>query len=199
VTTTPSLPPRVLLLLVALTGGPGCVDSERVPQTVPEAPAPQDSRFESKADLLRAIESGTFAERADIEDEAEAPTALPSPPDVPDPVEIEFVRGTALPSDQRNELRELAAALTSDPRLTVTVVGCSDPPGSEAVNLRISRARAETVAAHLEELGVPAAQLGEVVGRGESCEVPERVVHVSAALRGGAERTAATSRRSPDS
>lgn len=140
------------------------------------APPQQNERFSDTAELLEAIEDGTFSERVGSSRIVEVVTLPPR-------VTVEFVRGTGIPEDQAEELQELAARLKANHRVEVDLIGCSDPSGSELVNLRISRDRAEAVAARLSELGVAEAQLDEVVGRGEACEVQERVVQAIPSLR----------------
>ena len=137
----------------------------------------ETSEFRSTTDLLRSIEEGTFAERV----------GTPEPPEpqatVPEAIKIAFVSGSKVPDDQLARLEALAGRLRADTSLRVEVLGCSDPSGSEAVNLRVSRARAESVATKLRGLGVSAQQIAEVVGRGEGCEVQERAVHVTPSRR----------------
>lgn len=163
-------PPTVLALAA-------CPEPE--PVAVPEPPPlvqETDTPFEDPSDLLESIEEGTFAEEVGIVEEIEA-VRLPAP------ITVEFVRGTAVPADQEDEIRQLAEALQTNERFQVDLTGCSDPPGSEALNRRISQARANSVAARLEALGVPSEQLGEVVGRGEDCEEPQRAVLARVSFR----------------
>lgn len=135
-----------------------------------------DAEFADTLDLLDAIEDGTFAKRAGIAEKLEAAT-------LPDPVKVEFVRGSDVPEDQREGLEALAARLRESEQVVVDLVGCSDPSGPEALNRRISQARAESVASLLLELGVAESQIGEVLGRGEDCEVKKRAVHAIPAFR----------------
>lgn len=174
------LPVALLLLfpLLALLALGGCIESEPPPAAEVPAPLPfhEEVVFDSTLELLEAIESGRYAQRAGIAEEVRTAS-------VPEPVKIEFVSGTDVPADQQDELRALAELLKADDRLVVDLVGCSDPSGSESLNLRISGNRAESVARRLVELGVPESQLREVVGRGEDCEVQERAVNAMPALR----------------
>jgi outer membrane protein OmpA-like peptidoglycan-associated protein len=94
-------------------------------------------------------------------------------------VKVTFVSGTEVPDDQMAKLKTFADLLSPDASLKIDIVGCSDPSGSAAVNLRVSKARAESVASQLRELGVSGEQIGQVVGRGEGCEVQERAVHIT--------------------
>jgi len=165
-------------LCVCAAAMDGCGDP--VPRSVPDSPvsAPEESEFSSAMDLLEAIEDGTFAERAGLAEELAAPK-------LPSRVKIEFVGGAAFPEDQAPELRDLAARLESNERVKLEIIGCSDPSGPAAVNLRISQRRAESVASRLLELGVPGDRFDDVAGRGEACDPPERVVHVIPQRREG--------------
>jgi outer membrane protein OmpA-like peptidoglycan-associated protein len=127
--------------------------------------------FRDSLDLLEAIEDGSFARRAGLADEIRQAR-------LPDPVVVEFVSGTRVPDAGDDALRGLASRLDADERLRVDLIGCSDPSGSATQNRRISQRRAESVAARLRELGVGERQLGEVVGRGESCDPQQRVVRI---------------------
>lgn len=167
----------VMLVVLASIAG-ACRKPEPQAVAAPPASLPRASEFSGTADLLASIERGTFDERVGLTEQL---AALKIPP----PVDVAFVRGTRVPQEALGELRELAQRLRANPRLRVDLIGCSDPSGPEAVNLRISQARAESVASELETLGVAESQLGEVVGRGESCEVAERVVHVLPELWNG--------------
>lgn len=138
---------------------------------MPGLPVEIETEFADPLELLEAIERGTFAERMGLTEELAAAT-------LPAPIEVEFVSGTAVPEDQLGEISELASALSGAEGVTLDVIGCSDPSGPEGLNLRISQRRAEAVATRLRELGVKQAAIAEVEGRGEGCDVPERVVHV---------------------
>jgi outer membrane protein OmpA-like peptidoglycan-associated protein len=187
---------RVSIAILAL-GALACPSQELPPppQSL-TAPAREDLPFASQEELVRAIADGTFAERAGLTEAVEAAAA---PPEPPPPVKIEFVSGTDVPADQQDELRELAERLKGDDRLVVDLIGCSDPSGPAGLNKRISDSRARSVAAWLREQGVAEGRIGEVVGRGEECEVQERAVNAvlrfsqqepEAAEAAGAETTA---------
>ena len=184
---------RVLVLLLALGGGLNAACSEEkgknrgAAPTAPAGPPPAEARradqpeepipFESLTDLLRAIQEGEFAERAGLEETFAVILA------VPDPIEVAFVTGTTVPSDEIPKLEALAETLTAHRELGVELVGCSGPSGPAPLNLEISTQRAESVAALLRELGVAPEQITKVEGRGEACAVQERVVHVTTRIR----------------
>jgi outer membrane protein OmpA-like peptidoglycan-associated protein len=123
-----------------------------------------ESELQDHRELVRAIREGRFAERAGLQQEIEAAREAA----LPGRVRVDFLSGTEVPDDERSKLDELARRLTERDGVRVDVLGCSDPSGSEALNLRISQARAESVAGTLEQLGLPGDRIGRVEGRGES-------------------------------
>lgn len=165
---------RIAALLVCILGlgaFTGCQEEQqRAPGPVVPEPEREESEFRSLSDLLRSIEDGTFSERAGTLE----PETI-----VLEAVKITFVSGTEVPDDQMVKLKAFADLLSANASLRIEIVGCSDPSGSEAVNLRVSKARAESVASRLRDLGASGAQIGHVVGRGEGCEVQERAVHIT--------------------
>jgi outer membrane protein OmpA-like peptidoglycan-associated protein len=78
------------------------------------------------------------------------------------------VDSTRLLPAARERLQKIAACATRGPARDrgLQLVGRSSPFGSEAQNRRLGRARAETVAAYLDELGVDRARL-QIVSLGE--------------------------------
>jgi outer membrane protein OmpA-like peptidoglycan-associated protein len=163
-----------ILVLGAFTG---CQDEkQRAPGLVVPAPERKESGFRSLSDLLRSIEHGTFTKRAGTLE----PEVI-----VPEAVKITFVSGTKVPDDEMAKLKTFASRLSPNASRKIDIVGCSDPSGSEAVNLRVSKARAESVASQLRNLGVSGEQIGQVVGRGEGCEVQERAVHITPVFHEG--------------
>jgi len=156
---------------------PACWAPDRdVPVPPPPPHVEREHEFADPLALLRSIENETFATRAGLRDELEA---WRSPP----PVEVAFARGTQIEQDRLEALRDLVARLRTNPTLVVDLIGCSDPSGSRAVNVRVSHARAASVAAELRELGLPEEQIGSIDARGEDCEEQERVVHVVPVVR----------------
>lgn len=150
---------------------------QAAPDVAAGAPDREEVPFEDRQDLLEAIEHHEFAERVGGEETFEVV------PSVPDPVEISFVSGTEVPASQMPKVEGIADALVEHRKLGVDLVGCSDPSGPAALNLRISTSRAESVAARLRELGVAEEQIGQVEGRGEDCRVQKRLVRVTPKLR----------------
>ncbi len=165
---------RILSLVACLLLIAACTPTEP-PPAVQAPPPPSDAEFDGAYDLLGAVEDGTFAERAGLEDEIAALK-------VPDTVIVDFVSGTQVPGDQAAKIERIAEALQADSRLRVDVIGCSDPTGSESLNLRISESRATSVAERMRALGVAEAQLVDINGLGESCEVQERMVRIVPSL-----------------
>ena len=136
-----------------------------------------------------------MAETAD-EQEAPEQDASPQParPSSPPPPSVEkddaVPKGEVIPKEQANPkditlqgipfafndqtirpeyllaLNETARILNANPTLAVLIEGYADAVGSEAFNLRLSRARAEAVRDYLVEGGIAADRL-RVVGRGE--------------------------------
>lgn len=150
---------------------------EELPTVRGEPLPPEPPEFEDTVELLEAVEEGTYAEEAGLTAEIAAATR-PKPPPPPPEERIEFVRGIRVPADQEPQLERLAERLRDDPTLRVDLVGCSDPSGPEDLNLRISQSRAQSVADRLRGMGVADVQIDGVVGRGESCDVPERLVRI---------------------
>jgi outer membrane protein OmpA-like peptidoglycan-associated protein len=141
---------------------------------------------------LEKSEPSLAAEESSPSIEVEPPPVAVAPPDPPKPerpipeaIEIAFVSGAVVPADQMVKLETLASRLRQDVSLSVDIVGCADPSGSKEVNLRLSEARAQSVATQLRSLGVSEEQISSVVGKGENCEVQARAAHVTP-RRGGA-------------
>ena len=170
---------RAILTTAAIAGFvalsvPACEKPEPPPVPPPPRTATAETVFEDPVALLDAIEEGTFAEETGLHEELR----------VPEPVRVDFDRGSEVPASERPKLEDLAREIVSNERIRLDVVGCSDPPGSARLNQRISQSRAESVARALRELGVPSERIREVVGRGESCLEPERMVRVTSSLVG---------------
>lgn len=77
--------------------------------------------------------------------------------------------GTAIESASQEQLLELATILMICPYFDVQITGHTDSSGSEAQNLRLSRERAESVAAFLRSFGVDEEMLS---ARGAGSSVP---------------------------
>jgi len=89
----------------------------------------------------------------------------PPPPPAPAPQKI-VLRGVHFNFDKsfirevdRPVLDEAAETLKANPNVKVDVNGYCDAIGSEKYNLKRSQRRSESVAAYLEDKGIPAAQL----------------------------------------
>jgi OmpA-OmpF porin, OOP family len=73
---------------------------------------------------------------------------------------VNFATGSAtLNATAEASLRMTAASLLTQPAVRLEVAGYTDDTGSQAVNERLSQARAESVRAFLVSAGVPADQL----------------------------------------
>lgn len=155
--------------VLALLLGIACRESE--PVEVPSPPPEHETGFKDPMALLDSIKEGTFAQRVGLKQQLEALKP-------PDPVQIDFGDGTRVPQSQQPKIEKMVKELGANPDLRVDLIGCSDPSGSEALNRRVSQARAEAVADRLRAWKVPSRQLGKVVGRGESCEQQERMVEI---------------------
>ena len=83
-----------------------------------------------------------------------------------DATELHFAVGTATlldPAAAANVLQGLVPFLVAH-HLVVSVTGTTSSEGGPAINDPLSTARAEKIAALLEQLGLPPAQIGSVVG-----------------------------------
>jgi OOP family OmpA-OmpF porin len=94
------------------------------------------------------------------------PPPAPPPPPPPPPPEKIVLRGVHFNFDKyyiRNVdkpvLDEAAETLKANPNVKVYVNGYCDAIGSVPYNLKLSQRRAESVAAYLEDKGIPASQL----------------------------------------
>jgi outer membrane protein OmpA-like peptidoglycan-associated protein len=167
----------LLALAVACMGG--CVEGQSTQEheTILPVPPRAESDFKGPDDLLQAVENGTFAKRVNLDQQLDQMI-------VPASIDVEFVKGTQVPDGEVERLEKLATPFRSNEKLQVSIVGCSDRKGDKDVNLRVSKARAESVAARLEKLGVQRSQIIDVVGKGEACKFPARVVHVIPSVKG---------------
>lgn len=84
------------------------------------------------------------------------------------------VDSDALRTDAGPALEQILAALEQFYEISITIEGHTDSDGSDAHNLELSRRRAESVAAWLDDRGVVASRL-EPVGRGESDPIADNV------------------------
>ncbi|WP_280155577.1 OmpA family protein [Piscinibacter sp. XHJ-5] len=109
--------------------------------------------------------------------QAEAAAPPPAPPPAPTPVampqpprraDVLYFKSDAYKVDGRYRalLESHARRLKAEPRLHLIIEAHADSRGDREYNLALSKKRAETVAKHLRQLGVPARQL-EIVYRGE--------------------------------
>src|SRR5262249_53132824 len=102
------------------------------------------------------------------------PPAPPPPPPPPPPPEKIVLRGVHFAFDHpkpsevgpnairdidRPVLDEAASTLQANPNVKVYVNGYCDAIGTVPYNLRLSQRRSESVAAYLEDKGIPASQL----------------------------------------
>ena len=77
------------------------------------------------------------------------------------------INSTALRSNSRTSLREMADVFEKYPNTTISVQGHTDSTGTAAYNERLSERRASSVASYLRSLGVNGSRM-ETVGYGES-------------------------------
>lgn len=130
--------------------------------------------------------SGEPAQRGAASAPSTSPVALGAPGCLP--IRVAFGTGQAMPSPTAAaRLRELGARLVEHPKSTVVIDGHADSLGSEDLNLRLSKRRAEAVAWVLENAGVPKASItsrgfgaySPVEGAGDDAEANRRVaIHV---------------------
>lgn len=98
----------------------------------------------------------------------EAPVPASAPLFVAD--KVLFSSGSADIRPEFTPLLDLGVSLlTRFPDATVSIIGHTDPVGSEASNLRLSQRRVDAVVAYMTQRGVPAEQLlGEARGEAEA-------------------------------
>src|SRR5579885_2461270 len=124
-----------------------------------------------------------------------APPPAPPPQAQPSVFHVYFAEGSAtLTPEARQIVEAAAAAAKAAPPGPVQVVGYTDTTGSAALNQRLSRQRAQTVANLLVQDGVPQGQI-QVSGAGEQpgpnpAESRRVEVTVGGGRRGGAARGA---------
>jgi outer membrane protein OmpA-like peptidoglycan-associated protein len=89
-------------------------------------------------------------------------------------IDVTFASGILFPfnstdilPDGRTNLQQLANSLQKYPNSDILIVGHTDSVGTDAYNMDLSLRRAQSAAAYLQSLGVPAARL-QTSGRGES-------------------------------
>ncbi len=84
------------------------------------------------------------------------------------PTVVHFDTGkTAIKPEYQKELNDLAERLRGNPNIKICVAGQADKQGNEDYNEKLALKRAETVAAHLQNQGLPKNQF-QVYGRGEA-------------------------------
>lgn len=87
-----------------------------------------------------------------------------------EPMLVDFPSGSATPSQlAADQLRKRAAFVLADPKVSVVIDGHSDSLGSDDLNLRLSKRRAEALAWVLENAGVERAR---VTSRGFGAFLP---------------------------
>ena len=77
-----------------------------------------------------------------------------------EPLLVDFPSGSATPSQlAADQLRKRAAFVLAEPNVRIVIDGHSDSLGSDDLNLRLSKRRAEALAWVLENAGVPRARI----------------------------------------
>ena len=77
-----------------------------------------------------------------------------------EPMLVDFPSGSATPSQlAADQLRKRAAFVLAEPNVRIVIDGHSDSLGSDDLNLRLSKRRAEALAWVLENAGVPRARI----------------------------------------
>lgn len=128
---------------VSNAAGSQTLDQARTGSSVKRGEAPQPPKAVSPEDIEK-----TWGETL---------AALPPPPRT---FLLYFESGTAtLTADSRGSLTEIAAAARARPFPRLQVAGHADATGSDEVNIRVSRERAEAVRNLLVEGGVAAASI----------------------------------------
>ena len=105
------------------------------------------------------------AEKADKAENKVAEQDIAETPEVKFPVIYFDFNRIAINPDEESKLNEILHILKENPDMKVTVTGWCDTRGSEAVNRRISRQRAETLKAWLVKKGIAASRIS-AAGKG---------------------------------
>jgi outer membrane protein OmpA-like peptidoglycan-associated protein len=94
------------------------------------------------------------------------------PQAVPVPITFEYRKTTFTPIGEQ-AVRELADALREQRPARIQLVGHTDSRGGDEFNMKLSAARAETVAAYLKEAGISAVIETKGVGSSEPVKLPD--------------------------
>lgn len=90
----------------------------------------------------------------------------------PDPLTVQFSRGTTLAQGEDARLAAYIGAHIAEPQLMFHVLGHTGDRGDDAANLELSRKRAEVISKALENAGVPSERILSVEGAGSAAPLP---------------------------
>ena len=93
---------------------------------------------------------------------------LIGPADPPDPLVLQFSRGTALVSGEEARLAAFAGRHVGEPLLDFHILGHTGNRGDADANLTLSQERADAVAAALVQAGVPQDRILSATGVGSA-------------------------------
>lgn len=97
---------------------------------------------------------------------------LIGPTEKPDPLVVNFSRGTALSTGEREKLIVFANDHVTAERLQFNVIGHTGERGDTTANLELSKQRAEVVASELKSAGVTDNRILSIEGVGSADPLP---------------------------
>ena len=153
------LPPNVAILIPDEGGTIGKASISNAGGTVP-----LDKPYSTVGASAKSVDKPFFANFAQVE--YEFGSVLKATPRPPVKYTLYFLNGAAtLDPESASVLEGLIVKAKATPNADLSVVGHADATGSEAVNVRVSQARAASIRDNLTAAGIPASII-EVTSHG---------------------------------